>query len=585
MFFKRRCASVRLCSHSSRRPRAAGLLLGSALGLAIVLFTPALGAAQVKAPGPVAPAGPEAQRPRIEIPIHLDRVDTMHVTSLGRILPPATPGGGGTRTCNAVSTWTNASFSGGTYTLQAGIADGEMLAQSYTIAASEFPVHINLVETLFGTQNASVQTVTQWSMLFYSGTPTSGTLVQTYVSDDVVLPYIRVGPGTTGVNVQFSIDPGDPEQLFIPDNGTHTFTVAFRIDHENQPSGNPCSTGAPTCCNAFPMTDNTSSSCQNYSQLSSPAGNWLFGINCGSGGCPPNGGWSTFANLSADQNFSGFCLPGCRPHGDWITRTTWSGISCSPGVGACCLPDGTCQTMTTTDCATANGTYQGDGVDCANANCPIPSGACCFGNGSCLNRTSASCTSLGGTWLGAGTACSGSACPTGACCLPSGSCAVTTAAQCTAQAGTFHGVGSSCTGANCPQPTGACCTAGGGCDQLSQSDCTTIGGTWHGAGSTCAVSCAPPTGACCTSGGAGCDLLTQADCATIGGTWLGAGTACSGCNPCIPDFNHDGTVNVADFLAFLSAYAAGSSQADVNHDAQVNVQDFLRFLQLYAVGC
>jgi murein DD-endopeptidase MepM/ murein hydrolase activator NlpD len=54
---------------------------------------------------------------------------------------------------------------------------------------------------------------------------------------------------------------------------------------------------------------------------------------------------------------------------------------------------------------------------------------------------------------------------------------------------------------------------------------------------------------------------------------------------CRPDINADGAVNVADFLAFLAAYAAASPIADIDHSGQVNVADFLSFLQLYAAGC
>jgi subtilisin-like proprotein convertase family protein len=58
------------------------------------------------------------------------------------------------------------------------------------------------------------------------------------------------------------------------------------------------------------------------------------------------------------------------------------------------------------------------------------------------------------------------------------------------------------------------------------------------------------------------------------------------CGPSCPvDINGDGTVNVSDFLAYLSLYAAGNSRADFNGDGQINVQDFLAFLAAYAHGC
>lgn len=54
---------------------------------------------------------------------------------------------------------------------------------------------------------------------------------------------------------------------------------------------------------------------------------------------------------------------------------------------------------------------------------------------------------------------------------------------------------------------------------------------------------------------------------------------------CAADFNGDGAVTVQDFLAYLSAYAAGEARADINGDGQVNVQDFLAYLSAYSAGC
>jgi hypothetical protein len=55
--------------------------------------------------------------------------------------------------------------------------------------------------------------------------------------------------------------------------------------------------------------------------------------------------------------------------------------------------------------------------------------------------------------------------------------------------------------------------------------------------------------------------------------------------PCPADVDADGSVSVADFLAFLQLFASGSAQADFNGDGQVNVADFLAFLSAYAAGC
>jgi hypothetical protein len=507
-----------------------------------------------------------------EAGISLADLPTLRVSAHGFAGHGGSAGAG--RACNVIATLTDASFSGGNYIIEAGMGETEMAAATYTVAASEFPIKINLTEVILATSNASQQTVTQWSLLYYSGTPMTGTLVDTFSSDDIVLPHARVGPGTAGIDIQFSVDPGDPEQLFIPDDGSHKFTVAFRIDHHNQQTQNPCSSGPPTCCNAFPCVDTGG--------LQNSATNWLYGLNCGAIGCPDNGGWSTFAAM---HSF-------CRPSGDWVMRTTWSGVSCTPGVGACCKPDGTCQSLTTSDCSAASGAYQGDGSSCGTVTCPQPTGACCFSNGNCLSRNPADCANLGGTWLGAGTTCSGSLCPTGACCFANGTCTVLTSGACSTQGGTYHGTGVTCASANCPQPTGACCTSGG-CSQQTQGDCTVAGGTFQGLGSACGTSC---TGACCTTGG--CSPTTQGDCSIAGGVWHGLGSTCpSACaSPCYANCDNSTAspvLNVQDFSCFLTSYAAGcASPAGCypNCDAStstpfLNVQDFSCFLTRYAAGC
>jgi hypothetical protein len=50
------------------------------------------------------------------------------------------------------------------------------------------------------------------------------------------------------------------------------------------------------------------------------------------------------------------------------------------------------------------------------------------------------------------------------------------------------------------------------------------------------------------------------------------------------DFDDSGQLTVADFGAYLNAYAAGSPAADVNDDCRLNVLDFGAFLNLFAAG-
>ncbi len=457
--------------------------------------------------------------------VQLDHVDVLRVSSTGNITPVYAP-----RLCDQISTHTNASFNGGTYAAQGGFAQGELLAQTYTVPAAEFPIKIVSAEAIFATMNATVSTVTHWSVLFYAGTPTNGQLIDTFSSDDLILPHLRMGPGTNGVNLQFVIDPGDPEQLFIPNNGSNQFTVAFRIDQHNNQTGNPCTTAPASCCNAFPVTDNTASICNNYSQLSQPNLNWLFGLNCGSGGCPANGGWARFSSLQGDIVIGSSCFSGCRPRGDWVMRATWSGANCNPGVGACCVA-GQCQVRIISECDSLGGVYQGDGTACGSISCPQPQGACCFPTGFCAVVGAIDCGGSGGTFAGQGTVCgANNTCPLGACCLPSGGCASSvTQAACVGQGGTFRGQGTTCDDP-CPPASGACCTSNGFCFLTSAANCTGAGGTFYGEGSVCGAGNSCPVGACCLPNGACVEGVSAAQCLAQSGVYSGNGTTCANAN-------------------------------------------------------
>jgi len=452
-------------------------------------------------------------------------------------------GGFGQRACGLVASHTDANFGGGSFVVQAGFVQGESFAATYTVPAGEWPIKIDLTEVIVATSSATVTTTTQWTISYYEGEPNTGTLVASYSSDDELLPHIVIPPGTNGVNLQFSIDPGDPEQIILNNPGNNKFSVVFRVDRMHSPPSNLCTQSPSTARNAFPVTD--------VSGLAQGGANWLFGINCGPLGCPANGGWSKFSLLPQL----------CRPSGDWVSRTTWSSVNCTPGVGACCLPSGQCIETTVSDCQSQGGTFQGDGTTCATAGCVQPTGACCFANGFCVQLTEVNCTGAGGTWAGANVQCgSGNSCPTGACCLPNGSCITgVTSGQCTGQGGTFRGVGSTCAGANCPQPTGACCLSNGFCLTLTQADCAGIpGSSWAGALTTCA-----------DGNGNG-----QADI----------------CEPdCVSDFNGDGFTDGFDYDAFVQCFEGDGcppgKTADVTNDGFVDGFDYDEYVGHFESGC
>ena len=496
--------------------------------------------------------------PASEVLVQVDQVRNLRVTSLGQVLEdgwgnnPVNAGGSGfsSRACSVVSTHTNASFTGGQYIAQAGFAQGEKLGATYTIPAGDFPIKLDMAEVIFVTSAATFSTTTIWALSVYEGEPSTGNLIFREVSDGTILPHIQMPPGTNGTNVQFSVDPTDPDQIVIYNStGTNKFTIAWEVVNHNNPSPLPCFIGSPTASNAFPATD--------VGGLQAGTANWLLGLNCGTGGCPPNGGWAKFSNLAV----------ACRPTGDWVTRTTWSSLSCTPGVGACCFADGSCDVMAVGDCSAAGGTYAGDGTDCTTANCPQPLGACCTTTGFCLQLTATNCAGIGGTFAGANTNCGpNNTCPRGACCLPTGACVGSlTQAECFAQNGTFRGVGTQCSGQSCPQPEGACCFSTGFCISLLQTTCTGAGGTWAGPFTTCVDADSNGQADVCQPAGGVCDSLDYNGDGNIDPTDVDAYFSILGEGPCIPanstcndlDFNNDGNIDPADVDAYFSILGEG----------------------------
>lgn len=321
----------------------------------------------------------------VESDATLTRIERLRVTKDGRILEDTSglhthgQGGAGLNPfsarldCPQVYTHTQASFTGGTYVIQAGFAQGEIAATSFTIDRNLFPAKITLIEGIFAQQNAIAQTTTRWSVLVWVGNPTdpqpSGFPLVASSDPDIGLPHLVMGPGTQGTNIQFSIDPNDPDQWYIPQNPsgtTQTFTVGYRIDLHNSQTANPCVTPPPSNRNAFPTTDNTQTGCCiGYSQLNFPGENWLYGLNCGANGCPPNGGWTRFSGLQSELCFSGICLSqGCRPHGDWVIRVTIDPVNCPPPTGACCFGTAGCFETNQSSCTSAGGTFRGPGTTC-----------------------------------------------------------------------------------------------------------------------------------------------------------------------------------------------------------------------------
>lgn len=163
-----------------------------------------------------------------------------------------------------------------------------------------------------------------------------------------------------------------------------------------------------------------------------------------------NFGWILIGNETINKTARRF---DSRENGTVANRPQLT-ITYTPpaGTGACCLGGGVCEVLTSTQCTTQGGTYQGNGTSCNPNPCAQPTGGCCFSDGSCSVVTSTVCGGSGGTWQGSGTSCTPNTCPqpTGACCVAAGTCSEVTSAQCTAISGEYQGVGTTCALTECP---------------------------------------------------------------------------------------------------------------------------------------
>lgn len=521
----------------------------------------------------------------IQIPIKAESVSTSALTISGSSDSAGTPVPRGT--CPpVVLTLSDANFGGGSFVLEAGFVAGEIAAASYTIPPAEFPVILNLAEMVFAQQGATVTTTTQWSMLVWEGVPSDiNPPIRTFSSDGIILPPVVMPPGTQATLVQVSVDPADPNQIVIQDNGTGTFSVGFRVDQHNNPPTLPCNIGLtpPQCCppptssNAFPTVD--------PGGLQFGTQNWLRALdNCGPVALP--GGWHASGSipLGGDWNIrvtytpftcasaGACCSPGtggcamlfladCQAQGGVFQGqgTTCTPNPCPVPTGACCLADGTCQDLPQVDCGAAGGTWLGVGVPCTPNPCPQPMGACCFGPASCLDLSQGDCTLTGGTWQGAGTACVGGSCPLGACCLPDGTCADGVAAgACVGMGGTYQGDLTQCAAVNCPQPLGACCLSNGNCLVLTETNCLVIPlSNWAGALTDCSDGNMNGTADACEAACAGPDGDVNAD-LSIDGLDVEAFVSAVLGTPapsetCHGDFNASGGLDTGDIAGLVAA--------------------------------
>jgi hypothetical protein len=147
------------------------------------------------------------------------------------------------------------------------------------------------------------------------------------------------------------VDPCDLPLGYCPDDVNGDAVVDVNDMLEALGSFGQCGDGT-----FRPVGDVNGDCCVTVDDLLSIVGNW--NMDCTPvGACCLSGG-GCVESTEADCDDGG---------GIWTEGVSCVSANC-PEPGACCADDGSCTFVTEDDCA---GTYQGDGIDCEDVNCPV----------------------------------------------------------------------------------------------------------------------------------------------------------------------------------------------------------------------
>ncbi len=383
-------------------------------------------------------------------------------------LPPTRQGGVAGVACGETSHADAEAFLGGaTVTVEAGFGEGDIAWALYEVDPASFPVRIDVMEFMLVKPNASADVVVEWSLLVWDGPPLGGVGLPVFTAESVgaVVPTARIAPGVDALLIRIVVDPDDPEPIVINnDTGQNSFTVGFRIDEHNAPSIDPCLFGPDPDNNAFPAVDLTLptltgnwltglESClfcggtNSFATLDPtfclPSGDWLIRTTFA---CTLEGACCDVDAVCSDNVNDLSCLEqgGTFMGGDSLC----SAVTCPTPVGACCVggPSGqSCgEDLAEVLCEGLSGVYMGNGTQCSAIDCSL--GACCLPDGSCDDMIELECDRAAGLFRGSGSECA----TTFDCPEPRGSCCADTVCVpdqvvsfCEA-IGVFNGIGSTC---------------------------------------------------------------------------------------------------------------------------------------------
>ncbi|MEM7249379.1 MAG: hypothetical protein AAF533_28965 [Acidobacteriota bacterium] len=249
------------------------------------------------------------------------------------------------------------------------------------------------------------------------------------------------------------------------------------------------------------------------------------GLACGDLDCS-----SVRACCLPDASCAELQVQACRDAGGLSESvdSTCATVTCEP-FQACCMPGhifNTCFDAPVSFCLSGNWWPLGPGSECATTDCY--QAACCLPDGSCTSASSSECRDAGGSRQPFGTVCETHDCTLVSCCLEGSRgvrCEQHTAAECVVLGGLPQEPGADCAALDCTAALErGCCLPDGTCAALTPNTCRSMGGRELRSGYDCEDADCSPVPCCFDST---CHDTTRHHCPLDGGVIDETATSCS----------------------------------------------------------
>jgi hypothetical protein len=254
-----------------------------------------------------------------------------------------------------------------------------VISQVYTAGGSTGATYKNDFIELFNRGTSPVD-LTGWTLQYASATGVAWTRA--------FLPTAVIPPGGYFL-IQFGGGPNG-EALPTPDFAVSSFVIAafsgkIALGSSTATLPNIACPSEPTIVD---LLGYGAADCSESSPAASPAA--TTALTRKSAGC-----------TDSQSNAADFDVLPVAPRNSASLLHSCGGVP----MGACCLPDYTCQVTSGAQCAVLGGAYKGDSRPCGGVNpCSAPPGACCRAS-TCTTELEVDCVAGAGVWQGANTTC------------------------------------------------------------------------------------------------------------------------------------------------------------------------------------